>query len=141
VLIWGCEHVRGYLNNPRATTESITPDGWFKTGDIAIVDNEGFYYIVDRKKELIKYKGFQGEFFSSPYFSTAHNTNTLNKTRSNAVPPADLEGTLLTHPEIADAGVIGVYSQKDETELPRYVMSKNALGKFHNHIPSFNIWY
>ncbi|KAF8338789.1 AMP binding protein [Cantharellus anzutake] len=94
--------MKGYLNNARATKECITPDGWFKTGDIAIIDNEGFYYIVDRKKELIKYKGFQ-------------------------VPPADLEAVLLTHPDVADAGVIGIYSQKDETELPRaYISPKNA---------------
>jgi len=62
--------MKGYLNNPKATKNSITPDGWFKTGDIAIVDDEGFFSIVDRKKELIKYKGFQ-------------------------VPPADLEAVLL----------------------------------------------
>lgn len=48
---------RGYLNNPKATADSITPDGWFKTGDMAIRDREGFFFIVDRKKELIKYKG------------------------------------------------------------------------------------
>jgi acyl-coenzyme A synthetase/AMP-(fatty) acid ligase len=48
---------RGYLGNEKATQESITPDGWFKTGDIAIRDKEGLYYIVDRMKELIKYKG------------------------------------------------------------------------------------
>jgi len=53
-----------------------------------------FYYIVDRKKELIKYKGFQ-------------------------VPPAELESVLLTHPDIADAAVVGVYSDKEATELPR----------------------
>jgi long-subunit acyl-CoA synthetase (AMP-forming) len=44
------------LNNPEATEETITPDKWFKTGDIAIRDKEGFYWIVDRRKELIKYK-------------------------------------------------------------------------------------
>lgn len=47
---------QGYLNNPKATQDAITPDGWFKTGDIAIRDSEGYYYIVDRRKELIKYK-------------------------------------------------------------------------------------
>jgi long-subunit acyl-CoA synthetase (AMP-forming) len=52
--------LQGYLNNVNATKDSITSDGWFKTGDIAIRDREGFYYIVDRRKELIKYKGFQG---------------------------------------------------------------------------------
>ena len=48
--------MKGYLNNPTATASSITADGWFKTGDIAIRDEEGYYKIVDRKKELIKYK-------------------------------------------------------------------------------------
>jgi long-subunit acyl-CoA synthetase (AMP-forming) len=47
---------QGYLNNPSATRNAITPDGWFKTGDIAIRDSEGYYYIIDRRKELIKYK-------------------------------------------------------------------------------------
>jgi len=86
--------MKGYLNNPEATTNSITPDKWFKTGDIAIRDSDGFYYIVDRRKELIKYKGFQ-------------------------VPPAELESVLLTHPDIVDAAVIGVDSAKEATELPR----------------------
>lgn len=49
----------GYLNNPTATAETVTADGWLKTGDVAIVDNEGFFQVVDRKKELIKYSGFQ----------------------------------------------------------------------------------
>lgn len=48
--------MKGYLNNPTATANSITAEGWFKTGDVAIRDEEGFYKIVDRKKELIKYK-------------------------------------------------------------------------------------
>jgi 4-coumarate--CoA ligase len=47
---------QGYLNNSEATTNSITPDGWFKTGDVAVIDEEGYYSIVDRRKELIKYK-------------------------------------------------------------------------------------
>ncbi|KAG9127779.1 hypothetical protein FRC07_009367 [Ceratobasidium sp. 392] len=86
--------MKGYLNNPTATQNSITPDGWFKTGDIAVRDRDGFYTVVDRLKELIKYKGFQ-------------------------VPPADLENVLLTHPDIVDAGVIGVNSEEQATELPR----------------------
>ncbi|KAJ7727010.1 AMP binding protein [Mycena maculata] len=92
--IRGPSVMKGYLNNVSATQNAITPDGWFKTGDVAIRDTEGHYYIVDRMKELIKYKGFQ-------------------------VPPAELESVLLTHPDIADAAVIGVDSVEQATELPR----------------------
>jgi len=94
IWIRGPTIMKGYLNNPTATKNSITEDGWFKTGDIAELDEDGYYYIVDRRKELIKYKGFQ-------------------------VPPAELEAVLLTHPDIADAAVIGVDSPKQATELPR----------------------
>ncbi|KAJ7837303.1 AMP binding protein [Mycena leptocephala] len=86
--------MKGYLNNHEATANAITPDGWFKTGDIVVQDKEGYLYIVDRCKELIKYKGFQ-------------------------VPPAELESVLLTHPDIADAAVIGVENHEQATELPR----------------------
>ncbi|GJE91445.1 acyl--CoA ligase [Phanerochaete sordida] len=95
--------MKGYLNNEEATTNSITPDGWFKTGDVAIVDEEGYYAIVDRRKELIKYKGFQ-------------------------VPPAELESVLLQHPDIVDVGVVGVTDEAEATELPRaYVVHKTGL--------------
>ncbi|CAE6532713.1 unnamed protein product [Rhizoctonia solani] len=98
--------MKGYLNNPSATANSITPDGWFKTGDIAIRDSEGFFTIVDRLKELIKYKGFQ-------------------------VPPADLENVLLTHPDVVDAGVVGVDSVEQATELPRaYVVHRAGYNSF-----------
>lgn len=92
--IRGPSIMKGYLHNATATFNSITPDGWFQTGDIAVRSSDGWYSIVDRKKELIKYKGFQ-------------------------VPPADLEAVLLTHDDIVDSGVIGVYSEKEATELPR----------------------
>ncbi|KAJ3934522.1 MAG: AMP binding protein [Lentinula lateritia] len=104
--IRGRSIMKGYLNNPTANTNAFFPysssppsdptpgSRWFKTGDIGIVDKDGFFWIVDRKKELIKYKGFQ-------------------------VPPAELESVLLTHPKVADAGVIGVESAKESTELPR----------------------
>ncbi|KAJ7099954.1 AMP binding protein [Mycena belliarum] len=94
--------MKGYLNNVAATKNAITPDGWFRTGDVAIRDNKGQFYIVDRRKELIKYKGFQ-------------------------VPPAELEALLLTHPDVADAAVIGVDSVAEATELPRaYVVPARA---------------
>ncbi|KIJ38473.1 hypothetical protein M422DRAFT_231207 [Sphaerobolus stellatus SS14] len=103
IWIRGPHVMKGYLNNPSATRESITEDGWFKTGDIGIIDKDGSISILDRIKELIKYKGFQ-------------------------VPPAELEGILLTHPLIVDAAVIGIWSDDDATEYPRaYVVPRNGL--------------
>ncbi|KAF9646482.1 acetyl-CoA synthetase-like protein [Thelephora ganbajun] len=92
--------MKGYLNNPEATKESITTEGWYKTGDVCVRDAEGYYTVVDRIRELIKYKGFQ-------------------------VPPAEMEALLLQHPKIVDAAVVGVYSEEDVTELPRaYVVPR-----------------
>lgn len=51
---------RGYYNNPQANADTFTPDGWLKTGDVVVRDADGMLYVVDRKKELVKYKGFQG---------------------------------------------------------------------------------
>jgi long-subunit acyl-CoA synthetase (AMP-forming) len=52
--------MKGYLNNPTATTNTMAPGRWFKTGDVLTRDNDGWFKVVDRFKELIKYKGFQG---------------------------------------------------------------------------------
>ncbi|PCJ28010.1 MAG: 4-coumarate--CoA ligase family protein [SAR86 cluster bacterium] len=81
VLIFGPHVMPGYLNNAEATAHTIDKDGWFHTGDIGYADEDGYFYIVDRVKELIKYKGYQ-------------------------VAPAELEALLLTHSSIADAAVI-----------------------------------
>jgi len=70
----------------------VDKEGWLHTGDIATVDKNGFFYIVDRLKELIKYNGYQ-------------------------VAPAELEGVLLTNPNILDAGVVGK-PDPDAGELP-----------------------
>jgi 4-coumarate--CoA ligase len=83
----------GYLKNPTATTNCMTRDGFFKTGDIGYQDKDGNFYITDRLKELIKYKGFQ-------------------------VAPAELEGLLVGNDMVADAGVVGVYDESQATELP-----------------------
>jgi len=82
----GPQVMPGYLNRPDATAETLV-DGFVRTGDIATVDNEGNFFIVDRVKELIKVKGLQ-------------------------VAPAELEGLLLTHPAVADAGVVGEPDQR-----------------------------
>jgi 4-coumarate--CoA ligase len=83
----------GYLGNEEATREMLEPDGWLHTGDIATVDSNGIYKIVDRLKELIKYKGYQ-------------------------VAPAVLEALLLRHPKVADSAVIGV-KDEDGQEIPK----------------------
>jgi acyl-CoA synthetase (AMP-forming)/AMP-acid ligase II len=81
--IRGPQVMRGYLADDEATAATLTPDGWLKTGDVAEVDEGGVFRIVDRVKELIKYKGYQ-------------------------VPPAELEALLIAHPAVADAAVIPV---------------------------------
>ncbi|MFC6089375.1 4-coumarate--CoA ligase family protein [Saccharothrix lopnurensis] len=85
--------MKGYLNNPEATAATLDADGWLHTGDVAVIDEGGLVTIVDRVKELIKYKGYQ-------------------------VPPAELEAVLLTHPGIADAAVVGVRDAEGE-EVPK----------------------
>ena len=93
IWIKGPQVMRGYLNNPDATNAIFTEDGWLRTGDIGRVDENGFFYIVDRLKELIKYKGYQ-------------------------VAPAELEAVLVSHPKVRDAGVIGVLNEDGE-EIPK----------------------
>ena len=83
----------GYLNNPEATARTIDADGWLHTGDIGYADDDGHFYIVDRVKELIKYKGFQ-------------------------IAPAELEAMLLTHPAVADAAVIP-FPDDEAGEVPK----------------------
>ena len=93
--IWvrGPQVMLGYLGNEQATAETIDEDGWLHTGDIGYVDEEGDYFITDRLKELIKFKGFQ-------------------------VPPAELEALLLGHPDVADAAVVG-YPDEEAGEVPK----------------------
>jgi acyl-CoA synthetase (AMP-forming)/AMP-acid ligase II len=92
--IRGPQVMKGYLNNDAATRETVDPDGWLHTGDVAVVDDQGVYTVVDRVKELIKYKGYQ-------------------------VAPAELEAVLLGHPDIADVAVIGVPEKETGEELPK----------------------
>ncbi|MFH8249544.1 AMP-binding protein [Microbacterium sp. B2969] len=83
----------GYLNNPQATADTLDADGFLHTGDIAVYHEGGYFSIVDRVKELIKYKGYQ-------------------------IAPAELEALLLGHPKIMDAAVIGVLDD-DKQEIPK----------------------
>ncbi|XP_028399981.1 4-coumarate--CoA ligase-like [Dendronephthya gigantea] len=101
ICIRGPQVMKGYYNNPEATSEAIDSDGWFRSGDIGYYDSDEFFYIVDRYKELIKYKGYQ-------------------------VAPGELEATLIAHPKIQDAAVIGIPDEKCG-ELPKaFVVAKDV---------------
>ena len=89
----GPQVMTGYLNNPEATAATIDEDGWLHSGDVAVVDSDGYFQIVDRLKELIKYKGFQ-------------------------VAPAELEALILGHEHVGDVAVIGV-PDEEAGELPK----------------------
>ncbi|MEV6569074.1 4-coumarate--CoA ligase family protein [Streptomyces kronopolitis] len=93
ILIRGPQVMKGYLGRPADTDAMIDPDGWLHTGDVGRADADGWLHVVDRVKELIKYKGYQ-------------------------VAPADLEALLLGHESIADAAVIGVLDA-DGNEVPK----------------------
>ncbi|CAK9136058.1 unnamed protein product [Ilex paraguariensis] len=84
--------MKGYLNNLEATISTIDIDGWLHTGDIVYFDQEGYLYVFDRLKDVIKYKGFQ-------------------------IAPADLEAVLSSHPDITDAAVTAA-SDKEAGEVP-----------------------
>lgn len=88
----GSAIMRGYIGNKEATNQTIDADGWLHTGDVGYYDEDQEWFIVDRLKELIKYKGFQ-------------------------VPPAEIEAILLQHPDIFDAAVIGI-PDESAGELP-----------------------
>ncbi|KAK0394527.1 hypothetical protein QR680_000792 [Steinernema hermaphroditum] len=100
ICISGPTIMMGYLNRPQATAETIDDDGWLRTGDIGYVDHDGYLFIVDRLKELIKVKGLQ-------------------------VPPAELEDLLLTHPLIQDAAVIGIPDEKDGEHPLAFIVRAN----------------
>nr|WLW11164.1 putative coumaryl-CoA ligase [Trichosporon asahii] len=96
--------MKGYFKNQKATDGTMSGE-WYKTGDVLVRDADGWLKVVDRVKELIKYKGFQ-------------------------VPPAELEALLLQHEKVVDSGVVGVWEESQATELPRaYIVAKPGLLK------------
>jgi len=100
ICMRGPQMMKGYLNRPEATAATIDADGWLHTGDIGYCDESGHFFIVDRLKELIKYKGMQ-------------------------VAPAELEALLLTHPSVADAAVVPV-ADEEAGELPKAFIVRKA---------------
>ncbi|KAL2065236.1 hypothetical protein VTL71DRAFT_2905 [Oculimacula yallundae] len=93
-----------YWRNEEATKESISPDRWLKTGDVAVCDKKGYFWIVDRKKELIKVNSLQ-------------------------VSPAELEAALLEHEAVADAAVVGINLHDEEWPRAYVAIQDSAKGK------------
>ena len=89
----GPQIMKGYLNQPGETAACLDREGWYHTGDVGYVDDDGFFFIVDRTKELIKYKGLQ-------------------------VAPAELEALLVTHPAVLDAAVVRK-ADEEAGEVPK----------------------
>ncbi|XP_055616636.1 uncharacterized protein LOC129762426 [Toxorhynchites rutilus septentrionalis] len=117
----GSQIMKGYIGNDEATRQTIDEEGWLHTGDIGYYDEDFEFFIVDRLKELIKYKGYQ-------------------------VPPAEIEAILLTNPKVKDAAVIGLPEESagelplafvvrqegielDEKEIKRYVAERTSPAK------------
>nr|GEU93471.1 4-coumarate--CoA ligase-like 7 [Tanacetum cinerariifolium] len=112
--IWvrGPNLMKEYFHNKEATEQTIDKQGWLHTGDLGYFDEEGRIYVVDRLKELIKYKGYQ-------------------------VAPAELEGLLATHPEIMDAAVIP-YPDEEAGEIPMaYVVRKHGSSLSAQEVQTF----
>jgi acyl-CoA synthetase (AMP-forming)/AMP-acid ligase II len=102
----------GYLNNPQATAETLDADGFLHTGDVAVYHEGGYFSIVDRVKELIKYKGYQ-------------------------IAPAELEALLLGHPKVMDVAVIGVLDD-DKQEIPKaFVVAQPDSGLTEDEVMAY----
>jgi acyl-CoA synthetase (AMP-forming)/AMP-acid ligase II len=102
ICVRGPQVMKGYLNRPDATAAMIDPDGWLHTGDIGFADEHASFFIVDRLKELIKYKGMQ-------------------------IAPAELEAVLLGHPSIADAAVVPLADEEAGQVPAAFVVLKSGL--------------
>ncbi|XP_065196707.1 uncharacterized protein LOC135828193 [Sycon ciliatum] len=112
ICVRGPQVMAGYLNQPKATAATIDRDGWLHTGDIGYHDSDGYLFVTDRLKELIKRKGYQ-------------------------VAPAELERELLSHPLIDDAAVIGVPDDR-EGELPRaFIVRRSGTEVSEKDVMSF----
>jgi len=102
VWVRGPQVMKGYLNNPEATAVTVDADAWLHTGDIGVVDGDGYLEVTDRLKELIKVKGYQ-------------------------VAPAELEALLLKHPLIADAAVIPIRDDESGERPKAFIVASGPL--------------
>lgn len=101
IAIKGPQVMKGYWKRPEATAETMTADGYFKTGDIGIMDEQGYFRIVDRKKDMILVSGFN-------------------------VYPNEVEEALASHPKVLECGVIGVPHDKSGEVPKAYVVRKDV---------------
>lgn len=116
IFIRGPNVTPGYWRNEKATRDTMADGGWLKTGDVAVCNEQGQLWIVDRLKELIKVSGLQ-------------------------VAPAELEAVLLTHPSIADAGVVGIQESFDAQERVRaYVVLKAGQARCSAAEEEIKVW-
>lgn len=100
LCVKGPQVMKGYWQRPEATAEAIDSDGWLKTGDIAVIDDEGYLKIVDRKKDMIIVSGFN-------------------------VYPNEVEDEIVTHPDILEAAAIGIPDPKTSETVKVFVVSTN----------------
>jgi long-chain acyl-CoA synthetase len=100
--IRGPQVMKGYWRNDAATNDAITSDGWFKSGDFAVIDSEGFIKIVDRKKDLIIVSGFN-------------------------VFPSEVEEVVNSHPGVAESAAIGVPSEKTGEAIKLFVVRRDNV--------------
>ncbi|KAG8379617.1 hypothetical protein BUALT_Bualt07G0107400 [Buddleja alternifolia] len=112
ICIRGDQIMKGYLNDPQSTENTIDKDGWLHTGDIGFIDADDELFIVDRLKEIIKYKGFQ-------------------------VAPAELEALLINHPSISDAAVVPMIEEQAGEVPVAYVVQKNGSTITEDEIKQF----
>ncbi|XP_042482914.1 4-coumarate--CoA ligase 2-like [Macadamia integrifolia] len=112
VTMYPCILCSGYLKDPEGTKKTIDKDGWLHTGDIAYIDDDGEIFIVDRLKELIKYKGFQ-------------------------VAPAELEAILITHPKISDAAVVPMNDEAAGEVPVAFVVRSNGCNVTEDEIKDY----
>ncbi len=101
LVVRGHNVMKGYLGRPEATAEVLDADGWFRTGDIATRDSDGFYYIVDRAKDLIVRGGFN-------------------------VYPREIEEMLMTHPDVSLAAVVGIADQRVGEEIKAFIIARRG---------------
>ncbi|WP_154619174.1 AMP-binding enzyme, partial [Pseudomonas syringae] len=100
LCIKGPQVMKGYWNRPDATAESLDAEGWFKTGDVAVIDAEGFVSIVDRKKDLIIVSGFN-------------------------VYPNEIEDVIMAHPKVANCACIGVPDERSGEAVKLFVVPRD----------------